>query len=325
LNPDIKQIAMAYFGVQYSDASGEAIARETVRRWRRLAERQNGPAHFDVAHYVDEAGYDTLVMISYWSRPADFRKWLDDPSLADWWDSPDRLHDGVGWFREIVCPKVERIEAIFSGTSRLEGFGVLGGFSAPIQEKGYWGSMRDRFPIAQTDLLEAPEMPSVLPVQDARIRISGSDNLAMIRSGQDWSETTGTERQVYLEEIEPILREGMDFLRDNGGPIGCIANRYMTHVDLEFEATEKSFGMSWWESLGHLERWSESHPTHLAIFGSFMRMVKRLNFQIELRLYHEVTVTPRSDQEFEYIACHSRTGLLRVEPSPVPLKSVRKP
>ena len=33
---------------------------------------------------------------------------------------------------------------------------------------------------------------------------------------------------------------------------------------------DRTFGMSWWRSLDALERWSESHPTHVAIFGAAM-------------------------------------------------------
>ena len=32
---------------------------------------------------------------------------------------------------------------------------------------------------------------------------------------------------MYLEDVEPVLSEGMDFLRDEGTPIGCYVNRYM--------------------------------------------------------------------------------------------------
>jgi hypothetical protein len=36
--------------------------------------------------------------------------------------------------------------------------------------------------------------------------ISGHANVAVIRSGQDWSDTKVAERKLYLEEIEPALR-----------------------------------------------------------------------------------------------------------------------
>jgi aldoxime dehydratase len=33
----------------------------------------------------------------------------------------------------------------------------------------------------------------------------------------------------------------------------------------------RRFGMSWWHGLQDLETWSESHPTHLAIFRAAMK------------------------------------------------------
>jgi hypothetical protein len=64
----------------------------------------------------------------------------------------------------------------------------------------------------------------------------------------------------------------MDFLRDQGDGVGCFANRYLTLLDEAGRPTEKTYGLGWWRTLADLERWSESHPTHLAIFGAFMKM-----------------------------------------------------
>jgi aldoxime dehydratase len=126
----------------------------------------------------------------------------------------------------------------------------------------------------------------------------------LIRSGQDWTDTDGDERRMYLEDVEPVLRAGMEFLRDEGAAVGCFANRYVT-----VEGGERSYGMSWWRSLDALERWSESHPTHLAIFGAAMRYLSTLGPAARLRLYHEVSVLPVDGQLFEYVDCRPGTGL----------------
>ena len=68
--------------------------------------------------------------------------------------------------------------------------------------------------------------------------------------------------------------------------------------------------MSWWKSLAALERWSESHPTHVRIFGAAMKYLSSLGPAAKLRLYHEVTVARAADQFFEYRRCHDRTGML---------------
>ena len=62
--------------------------------------------------------------------------------------------------------------------------------------------------------------------------------------------------------------------------------------------------------LAHLEQWVSSHPTHLAIYDRFMAMVQEHNFQLNIKLWHEVAVLPGNGQQFEYINCHPETGLL---------------
>jgi aldoxime dehydratase len=69
--------------------------------------------------------------------------------------------------------------------------------------------------------------------------------------------------------------------------------------------------MSWWKSLAALERWAESHPTHVAIFGAAMKYLSTLGPAAKLKLYHEVTVLRADEQRFEYLNCHEGTGLLR--------------
>jgi aldoxime dehydratase len=147
--------------------------------------------------------------------------------------------------------------------------------------------------------------------QGLRRLIVAHENLCLIRSGQDWSETRGEERRMYLEDIEPPLHAGMDFLRDYGLPIGCFANRYVSVLDSAGQPTEKSFGMSWWRSLGDLEHWAESHTTHVAIFRAAMKYLSAMGSAAKLRLYHEVTVAAASEQHFEYYNCHPNTGMLR--------------
>ena len=311
---EVRQVVMAYFGVQYRSASGRSAARAGIQRLRDTAQAVDAPGHHDTAFYTDEAGFDTLVWVGYWRDPAAFASWASAPELAAWWASDERLVDDCGWFREIASPGRERFETLFSTANGLQGVGRLADHvSGEIREHAYWGGMRDRLPIAQTDALRgAPVAVQGPPEAGARVRVTGTDNLALIRSGQGWGETQGEERRIYLEQVEPVLREGMAFLAAEGHAVGCIANRYLTLLDEHFAPLEQSYGLSWWRSLEHMERWAESHPTHLAIFGTFMRMVQTMNFSVALQLYHEVAVLRAEDQHFEYINCHPATGLLRL-------------
>ena len=182
--------------------------------------------------------------------------------------------------------------------------------SGEVVEHAYWGGMRDRIPLSQTDPMLGLGAPAA-EEEAGRVRVRPPAGLCLIRSGQDWTDTDGDERRMYLEDVEPVLRAGMEFLRDEGESVGCFANRYLT-----VDGGERSYGMSWWRSLDALERWSESHPTHLAIFGAAMRYLSTLGPAARLRLYHEVSVLPADGQVFEYVDCRPGTGLCGAQPAP---------
>ncbi|MBR0936375.1 phenylacetaldoxime dehydratase family protein [Bradyrhizobium jicamae] len=304
--PAVKSVTMAYFGAQYRGEPTAAATKALAGIATRFA-GENGPTHWDRAQYVDQAGFTNVVSVAYWDDAARFDAFL--PKARDAWTGSEP-GAGVGRFIEVLRPRVERYETLFSSLGRPEGVAVLAdGMSGEVQEHAYWGGMRDRIPLSQTDAMTPGGEPRV--VRDgARIRVVAHDNLCLIRSGQDWSDTEASERKMYLDDVEPVLREGMDFLRDEGAPIGCYANRYMRVLDAGGAPTEKSYGQSWWKSLAALERWAESHPTHVRIFGAAMKYLSTLGPNAKLRLYHEVTVAAADEQFFEYLDCHERTGML---------------
>lgn len=298
---------MAYFGVQYR---GDAPpARAAALSWIADAfAAAGGPKHWDRAEYIDEVGYANVVSVAYWDDQKTFDGWF--PAARDGWTGAKNNFAGLGTFVEVLSPSVNDYETLFSSLGRPEGVATLAdNLSGEIMEHAYWGGMRDRIPNSQTSEMAPAGSPAL--VRDGnRVRVKPHDNICLIRSGQDWGDTEATERKMYLEDVEPVLREGMDFLRDQGLSIGCFANRYMTVVDRDGGPTEKSYGMSWWKSLAALERWAESHPTHVRIFGAAMKYLSSLGPAAKLRLYHEVTVARAADQFFEYRGCHERTGML---------------
>jgi aldoxime dehydratase len=301
---------MAYFGVQGKTTAGNAPYNELVARFA----TPHGPRHWERATYLDNREYHTLLAIAYWSDVNEFIAWRQESGFDTWWQDPARQSDPVGYFVEVVTPTADRFETLFSSPDRPEGIGRLRqGVSGEVVEHAYWGGARDRIPVAQVDPLE-PELVSATVVRrdtfGSRVLVPGRSNLALIRSGQDWSDTQGRERSLYLNDVQPTLEAGMRYLRDEGAGIGCLSCRYMTVLDESGGATEKTFGLAHFDSLASLEAWAKSHPTHLAIFGGFMRYVQELNFQIALRLYHEIAVVPAGGQYFEYVNCHPATGLL---------------
>jgi aldoxime dehydratase len=311
-DPAVKQVVMAYFGVQSKGDERRARALDALRHITDGFAGDDGPGHHDLVEHRDGSGYDNLIAIAYWRDPTKFERWRTAPAIDGWWSSPGRLGDGIGYFREIMVPRADQFETLYSFRNRLPGVGaILDGTSGEIEEHGYWGSMRDRFPISQTDRMTPNGELAVAagrPQRSGRVEIRGHDNVCLIRSGQDWADTDGAERKLYVEEIEPTLRAGMDFLHSNGAEVGCYSNRYVRFIDADGTLLEKSFGLGHWRSLDRLERWAESHPTHLRIFTTFMRVAAQVT---KLRLYHEVSVFDANAQHYEYVNCHPATGLMR--------------
>lgn len=307
-SPETASVVMAYFGSQSADPRHPQLF-EVHRDLAARCAVEGGPERVDRAVYDDELGYTNVISIAYWTSAEDADGWLAAHG-ADWTDA-DRPTDGIGFFVERIAPSTERFETLFSSNDRVEGVaGAAEGLSGEITEHGYWGGARDRLPRSQVDPMAG--------VGTARVRTSGrvqivepQHNLCLIRSGQDITDTGETERDFYLREVEPVLRAGMEFLRDEGRSIGCYANRYMTVLDEALEPVAKTFGMSWWNDLASLEVWSKSHETHVEIFGAAMRHLSTFGPDTRLRLYHEVTVAALSEQSFTYLGCHPKTGMLR--------------
>ncbi|WP_027929242.1 aliphatic aldoxime dehydratase [Amycolatopsis thermoflava] len=308
---DLTHVVMGYFGVQYQGPEHRAEALAALREIVGHFGLDDGPGEYDTTHHQDREGADNLIAVGYWRDAGRYQRWLSRPEVAGWWNSADRERAGVGFFREIVSPRADQFETLYAFTDGFPGVGaIMDGVSGEIEEHGYWGSMRDRLPISQTDWL--PARGQTVAVTDAatpgRVIVRGHDNIALIRSGQDWADAGDDERSLYLDEIEPVLRAGMDFVRDHGQDVGCYSNRYVRYIDLDGNPIDKSYNIGHWRSLDLLERWSESHPTHLRIFTTFFRVVEQLD---KLRLYHEVSVFDAKDQYYEYINCHPATGMLR--------------
>ncbi|MGS5087584.1 phenylacetaldoxime dehydratase family protein [Hydrogenophaga sp. A37] len=313
--PGQTHAVMAYHGVQYRDLADREAAVAGLQTLRNAVHGADAPRFSDLAQYRDPEGWDTLVWTAYWSDRASHQRWQLHPAVQIFWQSDERLSGSTGWFREVACPGVDRFETLMSSPDGQEAVARLAdAVSDEILEHAYWGGMRDRLPASQTDALTGatPAAPPTKPRPGQRVVIEGQHNMALIRSGQNWAHTGGVERERYLGEVEPVLREGMDFLSSPQGlGVGCLFNRYLRVLDEDFLPMDKSYGLSGWRSLAHMEAWAEKHPTHQQIFGSFMGMLQAIAAPPNLRLYHEVSVLQAGDAHFEYVNCHPGTGLLR--------------
>lgn len=309
-------VVMAYFGTQHpSDpsSSGSPV--------NRFFDGAAGPANSEAAIYVDRAGYRTILSYAYWTDPARYKNWQEISGFAAWWNDPARLHDRYGIFREVITVSPDRFETIFSrncqvGVANTGGCSVVG----PIREHNYWGAMRDRIPASASDDLRSEygeRLPrfGTPPTLQRRLRVSVPENLAIIRSGQDWTDCAGSELAEFSESVQPALLEGMNFLRDHPDDTGCCDLRFAQETDRTGASLKKTFALGYFLTLAHLEKWASTHPTHLAIFAKFLTMVREHGKDLKLKLWHEVSVLPPLDQVFEYVNCHPGTGLLPYFPS----------
>jgi aldoxime dehydratase len=301
-------LVMAYFGVQHP----ASLPSDALSPIKAMLTAHPAPPHWIEAQCRDRADYDTRIIIAYWQDSNSFNAWRLASGFDAWWSDPARESGPLGRFMEVVAPPMDRLEVAYSPPDLPQGAGNLQRrvSACPVAEHAYWGSARDRIPASQTDALDNESGTLELTRSGARVRVTPGQNVCMIRSGQDWSDTRGEERATYLGRVRPKLVDGMTYLRDEGVPIGCYSCRFMQVLDDAGAATEKTFGQAYFSSLGALENWAEHHPTHLAIFGTFMHEMAPLGDAMQLRLWHEVMVLPAEAQSFEYVNCHDRTGLM---------------
>lgn len=313
-----KELVMAVIGAQYKSRDhddGQAIKKVSSYTTSVVVPEDCHPGFQELAASTDRRGYHNIAVLSYWSSKAAYDKWTEMSGFEKWWQGLTPEGQSHGWFREVFFPTMDRFETVFSNNEVPEGAAHMReGISGAIQEHVYWGSMRDRMPLSQTDELVGDKYATTSKGDTTKKRVSvrGKKNLAVIRSGQDWSDTLPDERKLYVETMHPTLEKGMNFLRDSGDEVGCYDCRFMGIVDpVTGEiGKDRTFGLAYFDDMKSLERWSREHPTHMAIFGGFLKYAKTLDNNVTLRLFHEVLVLAPEQQLFEYVGCHEASGML---------------
>ena len=263
---------MAYFGLQYHGDAPSAAARSLAEIAARLA-GADGPSHWDRAHYVDQAGFSNIVSVAYWDDIGASTPGLRLRARP----GPARVARRALAASSRCCGPASRgYETLFSSLGRPEGVAVIAeGMSGEVQEHAYWGGMRDRIPLSQTDEM-APGGKPALVRDGSRLRVIAARQYLPdpLRSGLE------RYRGVRAQDLSRRCRAGAagrhGFPARRGLAIGCYANRYMRVLARRHGRREKSYGQSWWQSLAALERWAESHPTHVRIFGAAMKYLSTL-------------------------------------------------
>ena len=313
---DVASASMAVMGCQFDHGDGVegggAEARAFVSGLVTLARTEGRSDHVDLSYCeVDGAGRAQFVVTAYWLRPDAVERFFDGDAFTTLWRRQSEEGTAFGIFREVFKVPLERFETLHSDPEHLVGVAhTREGVTDPISHHAYWGSMRDRIPASAIHDFAPTGGAEILERSANRILLRPNENLAVIRSGQDLGGVEGRERAEYYGEVEPVLRAGMAFLRDEGAAVNCLDCRFMAFVDDSGEKTDHTFGLAYFRSLSDLENWSEHHPTHLAIFNAFLEFAPRYGPAMKSRYWHEVSVLPARSQIAEYVNCAPGTGLL---------------
>lgn len=305
-------VSMVIFGIQYEDGAQD----ETLEHIRELAElaRKLGKADFvDISACAqDSAGKAQIVATGYWFDDNEVEAFFATDGFQSFWSRHSQPDLGYGLFREVFNTPLDRFEVIHSHADHQVAISnVRDGLDENVRHHAYWGSMRDRIPASAHDPLTQEGGVEILEQQDNRIVVRPGHNLAIIRSGQDIRAADGTEKEEYYRDIEPVLIAGMDFLRDEGEEVNCFDCRFCRFVEEDGSPGKHSYGFGYFGELKDLEAWSEHHPTHLAIFGAFLKFMPKYGHIARSRFWHEVSVVPRDRQIAEYVNCAEGTGLLK--------------
>ncbi len=237
---------------------------------RVLTSGDDTPSHLERARVANDND-PVAVFLGYWDEAGAYQRWQERADVRASLSLP-------GVLEEAATIPADRWETLHSTAEETPGVRNLSP-AEPTEVHEYWGAARDRIPAsADSDLASEPAAP--LPA-----------NLCLIRSGQIWQYCEDKERRLYFEEVAPHLTAGIKYLAENPYT-GCISSRLLQEQTLDGEDLESTSFVGWFRDLASLEKWSRSHPTHLAIFESFLEMVGELGGQIQLRLWHEVSVLP---------------------------------
>lgn len=275
----------------------------------------DAPAYHDRARFTDLEGQPNHMAALYWPDRAAFERWAGHPEIRAWRAGGRALADDLGQWWEPVSAPPDRVETIAFAEyrrglsacpfSRLEEMG----------ETGYWGAARDRIPASAHDhldgeaahlaMLDAPPLS-----RGRRLAVRPPSGLAVIRSGVSWAACGAEQRGSYERNVRPKLDAGMAYLRENPIEAGCAALRQVVLADATGGALEEAYSLGHFLSLGHLEAWAKTHPTHLAIYHRALAERKTYQETLELRTYNEIHVLGRDALDFEYVNCAPSTGLL---------------
>jgi hypothetical protein len=307
--PGKDHVMFAQFGIENRGGDASAVRARLVAGFAGT----DAPDIVEHGHVREGFGPNAEMWFAYWRSRDAYDCWLSRADVAGLWNDDVLLAGPIGFWREAGVISLDHNETSSSRGDDLSGLVHLSDGVAVTDIHGYWGSARDRIVAAADDPLDPPyEQQSGLssPTEGTRVRITAPANTCFIRTSQDIASASEEQAHVYKDDVEPVFHAAMQFLRANGPETGCIGMRFVEECDDAGQPKKRTCGIGFFDSLGALEQWTHSHPTHVAIMGSFMGMVQRFNGAPGLHLWHEVTVFPANSLIGDYINCSRGGGLM---------------
>lgn len=311
----VHTVVTEYFAMQ-GEVFDWPAQRSFITRVREGLSEPDGPGAHEIMRNDDKRGFTEVIVVAYWLDTLAHARWSQSSRLVRWLAAPERLDGSCGYWRETMSVPFDRLETNYSYTDYKIGLARCApGELVAHDTNAYFGAMRDRIPISAIDPLESPHGRSMPHAPDRttrrrRIRIVPPLNLTAIRSGQYWAKAGPEQHNDYTENLQRKLNIGMSYIDGNRDATGCCTMRMMFNIDEEGRALDESSALAYFLSLGHLEGWSHSHPTHLDIYHHAIAMMRKYKEKREVRTWHEVYVLASGGGVFEYVNCHPETGLL---------------
>ena len=305
-----KPLVTAYVGVQ--DRGGDALGAWT--QLQAVLRDGDGPDVIEQGYSDDVPGARSRIALLSWRDEARFASWRAGPAFSAWLDShEDPL---VGRWVEASCVRPGALDTLIARPGAVWGVGKLADAVAVTPYHAYWGGTRDRILLSAESALENPEgeaLPAPRTVRGIgqRINVALPENAVFSRGGPDWSDCQPDERAAFRNSVYPAYVAGSRYLRDASAEAGCYAAYTIQETDADGRDLMRNHQIGYFVQLADLERWTRDHPTHKAIYGRFMAMLKQIGRMPDMNLYHEVSVVPAGGITASYVNCLPETGLAR--------------
>jgi hypothetical protein len=315
--PRFEALHVVYLGLQCHESAARASCDAlTAQLAARLAGGEDRPYSFETFKVLKGTDVpESTLWVAYWLEGEKCARWRAENRPADILAQAGADKARIGAWLEQFCIRPGRLETNYSGLDYIPGLARHPNASPHRHEySAYWGAARDRIKDSGTNAFEDQFNPLALQDRPAGYgqRVTGApfQNMTYIRSGQYWETCDADEKEAYTGKLQPTLVAGLQYLWDHPEETGTFGLRYIVNVDAQGQPLLETCGQGYYRSLGHLEHWAATHPSHLAIFHGAIAHAQAFGARRKLRTWHEVGILNAGEGSFEYVNCHPNTGVM---------------